>query len=346
MLPHTSIRVAGPLLLLSLTAGSAAAQAGQDPRPLFRTHEPLRITLTADFSEIRGNRNDTIPHAATLIYAQGDSLSAPIDLKLWVRGNFRRQKTICSFPPIRLDFDKDDENLGEFAGQNRVKMVVNCRDSDDYEQYVLKEYIAYRLYNLLTDESFRVRLLQATYLDQSGKRKPETRWSFLIEDDDDVAERLGGEVLEIPQIDPFVVDASRAVLVSVFQYMIGNTDESPVALHNVVAMQAGGRDYRFVPYDFDWSGLVSARYARPDERLEISNVRQRVYRGFCRAEADYAATFARFQEIRPAAEAMIAEVPGLDADEAKRMLSYLDDFYRVISDPRRAERDIVRACRG
>jgi hypothetical protein len=128
--------------------------------------------------------------------------------------------------------------------------------------------------------------------------------------------------------------------------MIGNTDESPMALHNVVAIQAGGRDYRFVPYDFDWSGLVSARYARPDERLEISNVRQRIYRGLCRAEADYAAAFARFQEIRPAAEAMIVEVPGLDADEAKRMLSYLDDFYRVISDPRRAERDIVRACRG
>lgn len=348
MLPHTHVRVAGPLLWLSLAAGSAGAQSSApEPKQLFRTHEPLRLTLTADFDRIRDNRDDTIPHEASLVYAQNDTLLGPIGLKVWVRGNFRRQKNICQFPPLRLDFDKDDENLGEFAGQNRIKMVVNCRDNDAYEQYVLKEYVAYRLFNLLTDESFRVRLVHTTYLDQSEKREPETRWSFLIEDDDDLAERLGGEALEIPQIDPFVVDATRATLVAVFQYMIGNTDESPMGLHNVVAIQlGGGRDYRFVPYDFDWSGLVNARYARPDERLEISNVRQRIYRGYCRPEADYAALYARFQEIRPAAEAMIAETPGLAEDEKSRMLSYLEDFYSVISDPRRAEREIARACRG
>jgi hypothetical protein len=345
MLPHTTIRVAG--LLLFLAAGSAEAQAGKDAKPLFTSNVPLRITLTADFDEIRDNRDDTIPHPASLVYSAGDSVVGPIEIKLWVRGNYRRQKSVCSFPPLRLDFDKDDDNLAEFDGQNRIKMVVNCRDNDDYEQYVLKEYIAYRLLNLLTDESFRVRLVQATYQDASGKRDPETRWSFLLEDDDDLAERLGAEVLDIPQIDPFVVDASRAVRMAIFQYMIGNTDESPLALHNVVAMQVSGiLEFRFVPYDFDWSGLVSARYARPDQRLNISNVRQRIYRGYCRPEADYAAMFARFVEMRPAAEAMIREVPGLDEGEAKRVLSYLDEFYRVISNPGRADREIVRNCRG
>jgi hypothetical protein len=302
--------------------------------------------LSADFNRIRDNRDDTIPHAGSLVYDSGDGPAGPLELKLWARGNYRRQKSICSMPPIRLDFDKDDENLGIFAGQNRLKMVVNCRDNDEFEQYVLKEYIAYRIFNLLTDESFRVRLAHTTYEDQSGKRQPETRWSFVIEDDDDLAERLGGDALDLPRMDPSAVDAQRYGLVAVFQYMIGNTDESAVGMHNMVVLQIAGRGYRVVPYDFDWSGMVSARYARPDERLGISNVRQRLYRGYCRAEMDYAAIYARFLEQRPAIETMVQEVTGLDESNRNRLLSYLNDFYGVITDPRRAEREIERSCRG
>ncbi|MGH7503407.1 MAG: hypothetical protein ACREL7_16895 [Longimicrobiales bacterium] len=346
MLLHTSVRVAGPVLLVFLTAISGRAQDSPIPRALFTSQEPLRMTLRADFDEIRDNRNDTIARPGTLLLETEAGPGAPIELKLWVRGNFRRQKEICSFPPIRLDFDKEDENLGIFSGQNRVKMVVHCRDNDDFEQYILKEYIAYRIFNLITDESFRVRLVHTTYVDEAGEREPETRWSFLLEDDDDMAERLGGEVLDLPQIDPLAADAQHSGLVALFQYMIGNTDESTLALHNTVPIKIGDREYRIVPYDFDWSGLVSARYARPDERLPISNVRQRLYRGFCRAELDYGAMYALFNERRPAIETMIREVPGLDEDNRERVLSYLEGFYRVITDPKRAERDIESECRG
>ncbi|MCI0432277.1 MAG: hypothetical protein L0271_01315 [Gemmatimonadetes bacterium] len=330
-------------LILVCVAGTGAHPAlaqGADA-PLFSSHDPLEFTLYADFDEIRGNRNDTIPHPARLVIAGQPEPGT--ELKLWVRGNFRRQRSNCTFPPLRLDFDKDDADLGVFAGQNRLKMVVRCRDNDTYEQYVLKEYLAYRLYGLLTDQCFRVRLVHVTYADTSGKRKPETHWAFIIEDDDDMAARFGGEVLDLPQIDPRAYNAEQSTLMSVFQYMVGNTDMSSMMLHNVLALKVG-ESYLAIPYDFDWTGLVSARYAVPDPKVGVQDVRTRVYRGVCRESVDYAAIYDRFIQIRPQIEPLIASIP-FDKGTAERALDYLEDFYRVIMDGRRANRDIEGNCR-
>ena len=62
---------------------------------------------------------------------------------------------------------------------------------------------------------------------------------------------------------------------SVFQYMVGNTDWSMVRFHNVEVSRTPRGVYVPVPYDFDWTGLVSTRYARPNEGLGIRSVRQR-----------------------------------------------------------------------
>jgi len=328
------------------TIGGTRPIVAQDPAPaapLFTSHEPLEFTLYADFDEIRDNRDDTIPHAARLVMSGQDAAGAGTALRLWVRGNFRRQKANCTFPPLRMDFDKDDPDLGVFAGQNRIKLVVRCRDNDTFEQYVLKEYLAYRLYGLLADESFRVRLAHITWADTSGKRKPETSWAFMIEDDDDMAARIGAEVLDLPQIDPRAYDAHQAALMSVFQFMVGNTDMSSMMLHNVVAVKTP-TTYLAIPYDFDWTGLVSARYAVPDPKVGIQTVRERVYRGVCHDGLDYAAVYARFNEIRPRIEPLIASLP-LDRGTAERALDYLDEFYRVIGDERRARREIESRCR-
>ncbi len=339
--PASLVLCAIVALTIVIVPHRATAQAAPTPAPLFASHEPLAFTLHADFDEFRSNRDDTIPHAGRLVMQGGAEPGIP--LKLWVRGNFRRQKSNCAFPPIRLDFDKDDPDLGVFAGQNRIKLVVRCRDNDTYEQYVIKEYLAYRLYGLLTDESFRVRLAHVTYADTSGKRKPETSWAFMIEDDDDMAERIGGEVMDLPQIDPRAYDPQQTTLMSVFQYMVGNTDMSSMMLHNVVAVQANGR-YLSIPYDFDWTGLVSARYATPDPKVGVRNVRERVYRGVCRDEVDYAAVYGRFLEVQPEIEALIASLP-LDKGNAERARDYIEDFYKIISDERRARREIEERCR-
>ena len=319
------------------------AQDATAAAPLFTSHEPLAFTLYADFDEIRDNREDTIPYAARLVMSGQDTAGPGTALKLWVRGNFRRQKANCAFPPLRLDFDKDDPDLGIFVGQNRIKLVVRCRDNDTFEQYVLKEYLAYRLYGLLSDQSFRVRLARVTYADTSGKRKPETSWAFLIEDDDDMAVRIGAEVLDLPQIDPRAYDPQQSALMSVFQFMVGNTDMSSMMLHNVLAVKTPST-YLAIPYDFDWTGLVSARYAVPDPKVGVLNVRERAYRGICHDGLDYAAVYARFNQVRPGIEPLIASLP-FDKGTAERALDYIEEFYRVITDERRARREIESNCR-
>ena len=184
-------------------------------------------------------------------------------------------------------------------GRTGSSWSAHCRDRDDDEQNLLEEYLVYRSYYLLTDESFGVRLARITYADGEDDDDPVVRYAFFIEEAEAMAERLGGVYLEVRQALPGSFGAEDAVRVSVFQYMIGNTDWSMVRFHNTEVLQNSEGVYVPVPYDFDWTGFVSARYARPDERLRIRNVRQRIYRGFCRPNFDFSAVYAQFVRFVP-----------------------------------------------
>ena len=232
-----------------------------------------------------------------------------------------------------------------FDGQNGIKLVSHCRDRDDDEQNVIEEYLVYRTYNLLTDESFRVRLARVTYADGEDDDDPMVRYAFFIEEAEAMAERLGALYLEIRQADPSNFRAEEAVRFSVFQYMVGNTDWSMVEFHNAEVLQTSRGVYVPVPYDFDWTGFVSARYARPNERLPIRNVRQRIYGGFCRPNVDFSKVYAQFVEIRADLEALYMGQEGLEEDNGRDAVEYLDDFYDDIRSPERARDRLEEDCR-
>ena len=90
---------------------------------------------------------------------------------------------------MRVDVSRTCVGGTVFDGQNGIKLVSHCRDRDDDEQDVLKEY---RTFNLLTDESFRVRLARITYVDGEDDDDPVVRYAFFIEEAEAMAERLGG----------------------------------------------------------------------------------------------------------------------------------------------------------
>jgi hypothetical protein len=271
-----------------------------------------------------------------------------LPVKVRTRGIFRLQRRTCWFPNLRLNFPKEETEGTLFEGQDKLKMVNYCQDQDSYEQNVLEEYLVYRIYNILTDMGFLVRLARITYVDTSGKDDPLTRMGFILEHEDAMAARQDGTVLEVASASAESFQQDQAALLYVFQYMIGNTDWSITRSHNVTVMRIGWSEYYPVPFDFDFSGLVDAPYAAPNPVIAhlIRSVRQRLYRGICNDAIDYQAVFARFIEKQDEIlELVRTHPPELSERNRRDAARYLEDFYRVITDEGRARRYIVDVCR-
>lgn len=346
---------AGVLLFLSASAAAQAPQgepkAPKDPKPyssppIFGATRPVEFTITAPFKQLKKNRTgDQKPYqVATITYA-GDSGTVRVPLRVRVRGIWRRKN--CDLPPLRLNFTKDSTKKTTFAKVDRVRLVMHCRDHDDFDQYVLQEFQLYRVQRLLTPLSFDVRLARVTYIDVEKKDSVAQRWAFLLEEDEEFALRVGGKALKTKGASPTDLEAYESALFGVFQYFIANTDYSIRELHNVVLFQ---RDTAYYPvaYDFDWSGAVNPRYAKPNPILSIRTVYDRLMRGYCAPEAEYQKVFALFKEKKDAIYALYRDslAAPMKPNVVKNTLQYFDDFYKTINDPRAAKREIVGACLG
>jgi hypothetical protein len=326
-----------------------------DTVPLFASPDLLEITIEASLKSLLRDRDeDKESHDGTLRYFPSDGSPVTLDVSLRTRGRFRLKPSTCNFPPLRLNFKKSQVAETVFAGQDRLKLVTHCQDRrDEYEQYVLQEYLVYRAYNLFTDLSFRVRLARITYVDTEQSRDPLVKYGFLIEDENAMATRNGWEVLELPQVPPAQMKQDQLVLFEVFQFMMGNSDWDPfltepgrgACCHNVVIIGSMADSAIPVAYDFDWSGVISARYATPDPKLGIRNVRERRFWGICRPRAELDSVLPLFLEKREAIYDLHRSQQGLDSKRVERALEYFDDFYEIIGDEGKVRSQMERRCR-
>ncbi|HEV8448847.1 MAG TPA: hypothetical protein VGQ44_18580 [Gemmatimonadaceae bacterium] len=327
-------------------------RAPDDTAPLakfFESEEPLPITLTLNVKRIRGDKDDTAPwRDATITYTPpGASAPEVLPLKLKTHGIWRLNH--CDFPPIRLDFSKDNTKKTIFSGLNKPKLTNFCRDDDTYERYVLQELQAYRIYWTVTHDSHAVRALKVTYVDSASGKPLTTRYAFIQEDPGRLSARLGGKILDIKGAGPGDTQAGKMVLMSLFQYLVGNTDWSISGLHNVeLFARNDGTDPFPIARDFDFAGLVNARYATVDPRLKVRVVRDRLYRGYCVPNEEYSKAFAVFDAKKDAIYALYHDKVGslLPADMVSESLKYFDDFYKTIDNPKNAKSDIIEACVG
>ncbi|MBT8396785.1 MAG: hypothetical protein HKO65_04270 [Gemmatimonadetes bacterium] len=335
------------LYLCAVCVSAAEAQAGQ-PGELFLSDSVVAFTLMADLKALEGDRSqesEERPGTVLLVGPAGDSVQLPVEVK--TRGRYRLQRNICSFPPLRLNFQESEPKGTVFDGQDKLKLVTHCHDRNSFMQNVLEEYLAYRIYNQLTDSSFRVRLVDITYIDTSGESEPLRRMGFLLEDADALAERVGGMKLEIPGARATAFEPQQMGTMFLFQYMIGNIDWSTANTQNLEVLRVE-MDHFAIPYDFDWSGLVDAPYAGPSaltERLHES-VRERLYQGVCWGAIDFRPILSLFQEKRGAIMAAVKNVPGLSESNSRQASEYLEEFYDFIEDPDRAIRTLGRLCSG
>ena len=322
-------------------------------RPLFASHEPLELTIEGPFRALSRDGTRRPQRDGLVRYTDADGNEVVLDVRLRVRGNSRVE--ICSSNPLWLNFRRGQVGGTVFAGQNRIKLVTQCKRGDAYQDYLAQEYQIYRAYNALTDHSFRVRWLTVNYVETEGRRPSSfTEHAFLIEEDWEVAERHGMEVLEVETLSLSEIDAQATALLSVFHFIMGNTDWSGTSgppgedcCHNGVVIAAPGtEDGRVVvPYDFDQSGLIDSEYAEPSGSLSIRSVRQRLYRGYCQANQALDWAIQRVNERRP-------EVTGVFESEyvreraQRQALDYLDEAYEIINDPEQRQSVIEERCRG
>ncbi len=328
--------------LLSILA--AAPGAAPDTVPLFASDDPLTFTLVADFGAIREDRaEDPEDRPAVLVLEDGDSLS----IEVRPRGHFRRDPAFCSFPPLRLDIPEEGVTGTPFEGQDKLKLVVPCRpELEAYQEYVLREMLLYRIYALFTDVSFRVRLAHVTFSDSNGEDEPFTRYAFFIESDEALARRVGGQLLDIPDgkiVRKELLHPGASTRVAIFEYMIGNTDWADARVHNVALL---GLDARVVPvpYDFDLSGAVGARYAQPARELPIATVQQRLYLGQCWDGQDLEAAVQPFRDARAGLESLVGETPYMTPEARRETLDYLLQFFEMVATPERARQRMFRDC--
>ncbi|HLF31365.1 MAG TPA: hypothetical protein VI566_10120 [Xanthomonadales bacterium] len=347
------------LIALLAVAWSVSAQAQDDsadsgapkPEKLFESDQLLTITLRAPWNDIVKKKKVQDPYPATIEFTDSLGQAQSLPLSAARRGITRQE--VCKFPPIRLIFDKELVKGTMFRGQKRLKMVTHCDKGDKFAQFYRQEMTIYRMYNLITDISFRVRPLTVTYVDSVKGETMEPQFAFLIEDDGDMAERNGLIKLQAAKIRPTQLEPTEISRMMLFQFMIANVDFAATAgptpdecCHNakLVGLDETSNIYS-VPYDFDVAGIIKTPYAVPHESLPIKSVTQRLYRGFCMYNSTMETARQEFLAKEQALYDLVQN-ESLLADKTKgQMREFLADFFEILRDQGKYEKSIIQKCR-
>lgn len=327
-----------------------AALCWAQDRELFGSHDIIDMTLNYDIDTVEEDiKEERSLHPGKLSYIDSFGKEVLLNIRIKTRGKTRRNPMLCDSPPLSVYFDIKETSGTLFQGQDKLKLVVQCKKSRSlFEQYLIQEYLCYRVYNILGDISFRVRMVNINYVDSGGKYKPFKHYAFFLESTGQAAARNGGIKEKTQRRYWLLKDKNEQIKMALFQFLIGNTDWSVPGRHNVKLIQVkpGDRVYA-LPYDFDMSGVVNARYAWPNEKIQdkITSVRTRLYRGMCRRQEEFAPVIAHYNKKKEAIYSLYNDFPLLNSRSRKNTLRYLDEFYKIIDNPKLVKRHLIENCK-
>lgn len=311
---------------------------------LFNSDEIFELTLRCDLKTISKSRREDDPqyHKVTLRY-QEDQTVFDIPVRVKARGNFRRTMANCKYPPLFLNFAKSTTPKASiFRGQDKTKLVTSCRG----DQFVVNEYLVYKLYNLISPKSFKVRLVKVTYQDTVKNKSSDPSFAILLEEEKQMAKRNKSISVEIEKLNPQSTQKEAFLEMAVFQYMIGNTDWGVQYQQNIklISIDSTGVPTT-VPYDFDHAGIVRAPYAHPAPELKMSSTLQRRYRGYCMSDlSKLNPVFELFNKHKDELYAIYEGNSLLSESYKKQTLKFLDKFYETINDPKKVKEEFAYPC--
>jgi hypothetical protein len=349
------------LVAAGMLIGITATISAQEPVPssedsmavfegFFVDEDPLTVTMTTDFKNFKRKRRqeEYQPAEMTIHVDESFKVSRPVRIK--ARGIYRRDN--CTNPPIWLNIRHSDIEVDSLDEVVRMKLVVRCRDSRQYDNYVLREYLVYKIYNMLTPVSYRVRLLKMKIVDTGKKDDVNESWAFLMEPDTLMEMRLEGKMVRNDRLSMNVMNREMMDRMALFSYMVANGDYSITGRHNVriVALQNPGDmpGFLVIPYDFDYTGLVNANYAVPGEQgqeLGIEHVRERYYLGPCRSREVHQEVMDELASKKEEILAYIRNFEYLEEREREDMIDYLTSYFDEAERDDFINRKILPTCR-
>lgn len=300
----------------------------------------LELTLTTDLQNLIANKNTDEYQVAFIEMEDAEGNIINHKLKVKSRGKFRRRT--CDFPPLKLNFSKKELiNRGLHPDFDKLKLVTHCMGSKaEAKDDVLREYLTYQIYNKLTDNSFRTKIVKIKYVDLHNSSKPMVRYGFLIEDKDEMAMRLNGEICDCHGLKTEMISQTPHNLTAMFQYMIGNEDWNSSMLRNVKAVQlftGGTRNNIIVPYDFDFSGVVNAAYGIPNPDLKHVTMKQRHFFGEFTDRNDFEMMSDHFLNKKKEILDSVKDFKLLNLLSRLEIEAYLQEFFSILEDERKAE---------
>ncbi|WP_336517316.1 hypothetical protein [Pollutibacter soli] len=314
---------------------------------LFESDSILEVVIEGDINKLLRDRfDDAVKHPLTLTYTTDDNKKVVVPIEAKTRGHFRRTQGDCTYPPLMLHFRKNDSTDNSiFNGQSKLKLVVPCRS----EELIIKEWMAYKMYNLLTPQSFKVRLLNLQWKQSNKNKQEKPIYAFLLENEDEMAARNGSFSVKRNHLSPTATDSSAFFRMAIFQYLIGNTDWSIQYMQNIKLITTDTNSVSIrpvtVPYDFDMSGWVNAPYGKPAPELMLASIKTRRFRGYCIPNTSvYDETLKQFEDVKTSIYQLLETNAKLSQKTISVQKEFLDQFYTMLSKRDRLDRDLLYPC--
>ncbi len=320
--------------------------------PLFDSEEVLDVVIEAPMRDLEKQRLKEPEFAGTFRYTDASGAEQALAIRIKTRGKSRLE--ICDYPPLRITFNPDETQGTLFEGQRNLKLVTQCMQGSTGASWLHLEHGIYRAYNRISDYSYKTRKLSVIYRDTTSRGRDRLQPAFILEPDKQLAKRLGRERIRPPKVDPVQMSRIETTRNLLFQYLIGNTDlalkrgaKGEGCCHNgrVYARPGEQDDWVVVPYDFDYAGIINAKYALPDARLPIRRVATRLYRGFCWQNELLPEVIEQFNQKK--SEIELALTPEeLSKSKSRAVQRYVDKFYEIVNDSKELQKRIFDECRG
>lgn len=316
-----------------LLAQSLHADSNPNPQKsifdLMHYKEVLEMTIEIDMEELQYNRRNQEYMTAGVWFEDANGKKQAWRIKAKQRGKFRRMN--CAMPPLKLNFKKAELAVAGLAQFDDLKLVTHCIENKvEAKKLLVREHLSYRLYNALTDASFRTQLVRITYKDINTGKKTK-QYGIIIEDLAQVRSRMNAKKLKREEIQVDQINKVQLQQVALFQYMIGNADWGIHAVRNI-KMVKKGNTIEAIPYDFDFAGLVNAPYAIPNPNYYLASVGERVYLGLEKNGTELAKTLAIFRAKQDTFHKVIKSSKQLAYEDRKEMLNYIDSFFQNTND--------------
>lgn len=313
---------------------------------LFAEEEPLLLTLRFDLKALQETLDQNVYHDAVMINMLGSEFQVTHSVQIKARETIRRE--FCYLPPLWLNIGNLGLKTDSLQDGFWMNMVVRCKNAAQYEPYVLREYLVYKIYNIISPRSYRVRLVRLSIIDTGRGNKLTEDWAFIQEPDELMALRLNGEMIKSDKLSMSQVNPEAINSLSMFQYMIGNADYSVTGSYNLKIMTLNsGNPSGFlpIPYDFDYSGLVNTAYAIPGKGLGTNSVRERFYLGPCRPNNVHKETIEELAQFDDKILEYIKDFEYLDGDDKDDMIDYLDGYIKESRESWFIDQKIAPTCR-